>query len=162
MTVAIPNYPSLPIARVGQTSIARSAASISSGVSGCLKKWAAVSSALYFKRFGASSRHMRHNAQLVSTYHGPGAFSGCLLSLSAMLQSNFQNDSDFQPVREAFFEERFDRRLAFDFSVTGAIAKSTCRLKTSTRATKTDSLSPTLNRLRDRRPKSCRRAHSNR
>src|SRR5206468_11601507 len=38
-------------------------------------------------RFGASSRHIRHNAQLVSTYHCPGAFSGCLLSLSAMLRN---------------------------------------------------------------------------
>jgi hypothetical protein len=54
----------------------------------------------------------------------------------------------------AFFEERFDRGLAFDLSDAGAIAKSTCRLKTSTRATKTDSLSPTLNLLRDRRPMS--------
>ena len=32
-----PNYPSFPIARVGQTSMARCAASVSSGVSGCLK-----------------------------------------------------------------------------------------------------------------------------
>jgi hypothetical protein len=30
---------------------------------------------------------------------------------------------------QAFFEECFARRLAFDFSVVGAIAKSTCRLK---------------------------------
>ena len=55
---------------------------------------------------------------------------------------------------QAFFEERFERRLAFDLSVVGAIAKSTWRLKTSTRATKTDSLSPTLNLLRDRLPMS--------
>src|SRR6266513_2090686 len=109
-------------------------------------------------RFGASSRHIRHNAQLVSTYHGPGTFSGCLLSLSAILQNNFPNDSDFQSVIEAFFEERFARRLAFDFSVAGAIAKSTCRLKRSTRATNTDRSSPTLNLLRDRLPISWRRA----
>jgi hypothetical protein len=55
---------------------------------------------------------------------------------------------------QAFFEERFDRRLAFDLSAAGAIAKSTCRLKRSTRATNTESSSPTLNRLRDRRPMS--------
>src|SRR5215813_6320325 len=54
--------------------------------------------------------------------------------------------------------ECFARRLAFDFSVAGAIAKSTCRLKRSTRATNTDNSSPTLNRLRDRLPMSCRRA----
>ena len=47
-----------------------------------------------------------------------------------------------------------DRRLAFDLSVAGAIAKSTCRLKTSTRATNTDRSSPTLNLLRDRLPMS--------
>jgi hypothetical protein len=62
---------------------------------------------------------------------------------------------------QAFFEERFDRRLTLDLSVAGAIAKSTCRLKTSTRATKTDSLSPTLNLLRDRLPMSWRLAGSN-
>src|SRR5215831_397394 len=55
---------------------------------------------------------------------------------------------------QAFFEEPFDRRLAFDFSVAGAIAKSTCRLNRSTRATNTDKLSPTLNLLRDRLPMS--------
>ena len=29
----------------------------------------------------------RHNAQLVSTYHGLGTFAGCLLSLSDILQT---------------------------------------------------------------------------
>jgi len=55
---------------------------------------------------------------------------------------------------QVFFEERFDLGIVLDLSLDGAIAKSTCRLKTSTRATKTDSLSPTLNLLRDRRPMS--------
>jgi hypothetical protein len=82
------NYPSFPIASVGQTSMALCAAAISSGVSGCLEKCTAVSSRLYVKRFGASSRQRRHNAQLVSTYHGPGAFSDCLLRLSAIFQPN--------------------------------------------------------------------------
>jgi len=62
---------------------------------------------------------------------------------------------------QAFFEERFDRPLAFDFSVAGAIAKSTCRLKTSTRATNTDRQSPMLNLFRDRLPMSWRGAGSN-
>jgi len=62
---------------------------------------------------------------------------------------------------QAFFEEDFDRRLAFDLSAAGAIAKSTCRLKTSTRATNTDRSSPTLNLFRDRLPMSWRRAGSN-
>jgi hypothetical protein len=61
---------------------------------------------------------------------------------------------------QAFFEERFDRRLGFDLSAAGAIAKSTCRLKMSTRATNTDRLSPMLNLLRDRLPMSWRRAGS--
>src|SRR5262249_52554554 len=108
---------------------------------------------LYVIRFGASSRHIRHNAQLVSTYHGPGAFSGCLLSLSAIVRTNFcVIQPSFQPMTEAFFQGPFARRLPFDFSVAGAIAKSTCRLKRSTRATNTDNSSPTLNRLRDRLP----------
>ena len=64
--------------------MARCAAAVSSGVSGCLKKCAAVSSRLYVMRFGASSRQSRHNAQLVSTYQAPGTFSGCLLSVSAI------------------------------------------------------------------------------
>jgi hypothetical protein len=42
-----------------------------------------------------------------------------------------------------------------------AMAKSTCRLKTSTRETKTDNSFPTLYRLRERLPISCRRAGSN-
>ena len=81
-------HPSFPIASVGQTSMARCAAAISSGVSGCLEKCTAVSSRSYVKRFGASSRQRRHNAQLVSTYHGPGTFSGCLLRLSAIFLTN--------------------------------------------------------------------------
>jgi len=68
--------------------MARCAAAISSDVSGCLTKWTAVSSWLYVKRFGASSRQRRHNAQLISTYHCPGAFSDCLPSLSATIQVN--------------------------------------------------------------------------
>ena len=66
--------------------MARCAAAASSGVSGCFEKWTAVSSWLYVKRFGASSRQRRHNAQLISTYHCPGAFSDCLLSLSATIE----------------------------------------------------------------------------
>src|SRR5882724_3877394 len=54
-----------------------------------------------------------------------------------------------------------ERRSPEAVSELCAIAKSTCRLKVSTRATKTESSSPTLNRLRDRLPMSWRRAGSN-
>ena len=40
----------------------------------------------WLKNFGASSRQRRHKAQLVSTDHGPGTFSGCPLRLSAILE----------------------------------------------------------------------------
>jgi len=52
---------------------------------------------------------------------------------------------------------RFARLCFLGVSEVSAIAKSTCRLKMSTRATKTDNWSPTLNRLRERLPMSCRR-----
>jgi len=55
---------------------------------------------------------------------------------------------------QVFFEERFDLGIVLDLSLAGAIAKSTCRLNTSTRATKTDSVSPALNLLRNLRPMS--------
>src|SRR4029077_2710758 len=86
------------------------------------------------------------------------AFSGDLWS-PQMFTRHFQSRASDKV--QAFFEERFDRRFAFDFSVAGAIAKSPCRLKRSTRATNTDRSSPTLNLLRDRLPMSWRRAGSN-
>ena len=61
--------PSFPIASVGQTSMARCAAAVSSGVSGCLEKCTAVSSRLYVKRFGASSR--QRTAQRAAGVHVP-------------------------------------------------------------------------------------------
>src|SRR5882724_7470043 len=54
-----------------------------------------------------------------------------------------------------------ERRSLEAVSELCAIAKSTCRLKVSTRATKTESSAPTLNRLRERLPMSWRRAGSN-
>src|SRR5215831_15537914 len=86
-------------------------------------------------------------------------FSGDLLS-PQMFTGHFQLRA--LGKLQAFFEERFERPLAFDLSVAGAIAKSTCRLKRSTRATNTDRLSPTLNLFRDRLAMSWRRAGSNR
>src|ERR1700726_3438753 len=72
------------MASVGQTSIARCAAAASASFSGCLKKYTAVSSSFVFRRLGAASRQVRHIVQVVSTYHAPGTFRGCLLFLSAM------------------------------------------------------------------------------
>ena len=43
-----------------------------------------MSSLVVFNRFGASSKQTRHIMQLVSMYHAPGTFNGCLLFLSAM------------------------------------------------------------------------------
>src|ERR1700730_13837923 len=73
------------MASVGQTSIARCAAAASASFSGCLKKYTAVSSSFVFRRLGASSRQVRHIVQVMSTYHAPGTFKGCLLALSAIL-----------------------------------------------------------------------------
>src|SRR4051812_5514746 len=73
------------MASVGQISMARCAAPASSSPSGCLKKYTAVSSSLYFKRLGASSRQTRQGVHVVSTYQGPGTFCGCLLFLSAIV-----------------------------------------------------------------------------
>src|SRR6266480_4455200 len=50
-------HPSFPIASVGQTSMARE-------INGRFVLGV-------FQGFGASSRHRRHSAQVVSTYHGP-------------------------------------------------------------------------------------------
>src|SRR6202043_3800330 len=72
------------MASVGQTSIARCAAAASASFSGCLKKYTAVSSLFVFRRLGASSRQVRHIVQVMSTYHAPGTFKGCLLALSSI------------------------------------------------------------------------------
>ena len=64
--------------------MARCAAAASASPSGCLAKYTAVSSSFVFRRFGASSRQVRHIVQVVSTYQAPGAFSGCLAFLSAI------------------------------------------------------------------------------
>src|SRR5207245_10205009 len=102
--------------------MARCAASTSSAVSGCLEKCTAVSSRLYVMRFGTSTKQRRNKAQLVSTYHCPGAFSGCWLSLSAILQltQDHVEESQDVPSKATVTGERsrkFTRREAVSFNL---------------------------------------------
>jgi rhodanese-related sulfurtransferase len=65
---------------------------------------------------------MRHNAQLVSAYDGPGTFSGGLLSLSAIVLQQVPDDPPgFQLVTEAMFDwkKRFPTRMLIIYDCGG-------------------------------------------